>query len=317
MPLIHLNTHDKYSEMESGAQKLWNVMTNEIVMEKIATFLSDKDLVELCLVSRMTNKIMDQMDSSCWRKRAKKLQAVLRLDAEATDSTTYKQNYVVLKPKVTMLANGIKEKITKNLNVIELNPEGYLDENENAEAFSDLQELADIASLIYHNMLGEVSIKSLVLWDGDLSSIPTEQLVSLASGVTDQVCIRKETIILDQHVLLNNINSAEVEIMIDINQRNQTLGIDETSALIKAMEQRVEKVTFYNGMADVEALFSLYNGRKKCSEVRVVGFDSIEYRQCPELRKIAQNKNWDVDIKTGPRNIIQIILKRGQQEWQD
>ena len=76
-------------EAEGGSG--WRVMTNPITMEIIANFLSDKDLVSLCLTSKTTKNIVKQMDSSCWRKRAQKLEAVLRLDATDSTSTTYKE----------------------------------------------------------------------------------------------------------------------------------------------------------------------------------------------------------------------------------
>ena len=92
-------------------------MTNPIMMETISKFLSDKDLVALCLASKTTKKIVDQIDSSCWRKRALKLETVLRLDdaTDDTDSTSFIERFLVFKPKVERLAKMIRDKIVDNM----------------------------------------------------------------------------------------------------------------------------------------------------------------------------------------------------------
>ena len=87
-------------------------------MEKIADLLSDKDLVSLCLASKSSKKIVDRMDSSCWRKRAQKLEAVLRL--VFADSTPYKERYLILIPEVKRLAHRIRGLIEDNLVVIDV-----------------------------------------------------------------------------------------------------------------------------------------------------------------------------------------------------
>ena len=77
---------------EAAGGSGWRVLTNPIMMEKNSDFLSDKDLLAMCLASKTARKIVDQMDSICWRKRALKLKAVLREDATVTtDPTSYPQ----------------------------------------------------------------------------------------------------------------------------------------------------------------------------------------------------------------------------------
>ena len=133
----------------SGGSGWRAVMTNPITMEIIANFLSDKDLVSLCLTSKTTKNIVKQMDSSCWRKRAQKLEAVLRL--EASDSTPYKERYILLIPEVERLANRIRGIIEDNSGLIDIDldfqdhfagREYLMRRNQN---LMSLQELANVA----------------------------------------------------------------------------------------------------------------------------------------------------------------------------
>merc|ERR1719312_1183794 len=95
------------------------------------------------------------MDSSCWRRRVFKLEAVLRLDATvSTFSNSYKERYLILKSEVERLVNTIRAKIEEKSGVI--NVSDYQDSK-----YFSLQELASTTSLIHHDMLGEVSCKSL------------------------------------------------------------------------------------------------------------------------------------------------------------
>ena len=217
-------------------------MTNPIIMEIIANCVSDKDLVSLCLASKTTKKIVDQMDSSCWRKRAQKLEAFLRMHTRATDSTPYKERYILLIPKVERLVNRVRGMIEDNLGVINVDPH-YLDNldvtDDDREVMS-LQDLANTASLVHHDMLGEVSIEELELWSGNLSSIPPELLGSLASCVKDRVSITigEDVIIPNLGVLMDKIKSN----LITIRHSGKTLGADEILALVRAMQTRVKTV---------------------------------------------------------------------------
>ena len=125
---------------------------NLILMDTIAKLLSDKDLVALCLTSKTTKKIVDQMDSSCWRKRANILEAVLTL--EATDRTSSKERYLFLKPKVERLALTIRRKIEDNMGVIQVRPSVSFRPatHEEESQFMSLQELTNTASLVHHGI---------------------------------------------------------------------------------------------------------------------------------------------------------------------
>ena len=84
------------------------VMRNPILMDNIANYLSAKDLVALCLTSKTTKRIVDWMDSSCWGKRARKLGALLKIEATDLTSTTYKERYLFLRAEVERHAKLMK-----------------------------------------------------------------------------------------------------------------------------------------------------------------------------------------------------------------
>ena len=98
---------------------------------------------------------------------------------------------------------------------------------------SDLTAIASAASLAHHGLIG--SVKEVVLRDVDLTSVPAEHLTSLVSSVTERVTIEYVSG-CDLVTFLDNVRSKLLEI------RSQSLGIEETRALVRAMESRVEKV---------------------------------------------------------------------------
>ena len=273
---------------EAAGGSGWRVMTNPIMMEKISNFLSDKDLLAMCLASKTTKKIVDQMDPICWRKRALKLEAVLREDATVTtDPTSYKERFLIFKSKVERLANRIRAKIEDNSGSITVS--GYLD----SKHFS-LQELASTASLIHHNMLGEVSCKRLCLAEVNLSSIPNQQLGSLAACVTDQVFFGVNVIIPDLGVLLDKVKCDNLTFL------SPTFNTEETLAMVRAMQTRVRIVILIHsrGTVDVRAL-KMFDGKGRCEQVWVLKGDSIENAGIiteEDMRQLAQTIDWDFDV---------------------
>ena len=269
----------------------WGAMTNPIIMDNISNFLSDKDLVALCLASKNTKKIVDHMDS-IWSKRALKLEGVLRLDA-ATDSTsnketrkTYKERYTFVKPKVEKLAKIIRAKM------------------ENDGRMS-LEEQASAASLVHHGILVEVSCKRLCLGNVNLSSIPIQQLGSLASCVTDFVSIGGNVIISDLGVLLDKVKSNELNIT---SQALETGG--NNLALVRAMQTRVKRVNLIHdedeGTVDVGALTS-YDGKGKCEEILVMVIESTENTGRiteEDMRQWAQAIGWDASLISSFRQCL-------------
>ena len=211
--------------------------------------------MSLCLASKSSKKIVDRMDSSCWRKQAQKLEAVLRL--EATGSTPHKERYLLLKPEVERLANRIRERIEKK-GIIKVEPDFFetniVRDEDRAYLMSglmSLQELATTASLVHYDMIGEVNIKYFHLMSGHLSFIPSEQLGSLASCVTNIVSINPWGLAgLDLGVLLDKIKSKHLSIA---NQSYEILGTDDLLALVRALQTRVKTVEFqYTHTVDIK-----------------------------------------------------------------
>ena len=281
---------------EAAGPSRLNVMMNPILMDKIANYLSDKDLVALCLASKTTKKIIDRMDSSCWGKRAKLLEAVLRLEATDWTRTSSKERFLILKPEVDRLSLAIRGKIEDNLGVIQLH--GSVDEARESK-FMSQQELASASSLVHHGMLGEVNCRALKLWNVimDLSSIPPQQLGSLAACVRDHVCIGRDVTIPDLGVLLDTVKSEYIFI-------DKTLGTEDTLALVRAMQTRVKRVILLimskSVAVDIVMALKTYDGKGRCEEIRLVLSlrlrDSIEETngRTENIRKWAQTIGWDV-----------------------
>ena len=136
--------------------------------------------------------------------------------------------------------------------------------------------LAYAASLAHQGLLGCVE-KMQIVGNDDLTKIPAEQLASLVSRVT------KCVIISDHMSLLNSVKSQELIIS------KQSLGSEETRALVRAMESRVEKVYLYINI-DTNVLLE-YSGQGKCKDLwcdkAIVNDDMLR-----ELRTWATTRNW-------------------------
>lgn len=286
----------------------WRVMTNPILMEKISDYLSYIDLAAFCLASKTTKKIVDQMDSSCWRRRAFKLDAVLRLDSTITTNTTsYKQKFFINKSNIGRLANELKTKIDGEIAVSR-------DSIRVSKDFSQ-QELALTASLNHHGMLGEVSCKRLLLGNVNLSSIPIQHLGSLSACVKNIVFFG-EKVIPNISVLLNEVKCDMLTFL------DQTLEADETLALVRAMKTRVRIVTLVNhkGTVDVSAL-KTFDGKGTCEQVWLVKFDGIPIENTSRLteddmKKLAKTINWGVTYENRMGETI-IIYRRTPEEDED
>ena len=96
-----------------------------------------------------------------------------------------------------------------------------------------LSEITCAASLAHHRLLGSVNV--MRLHDVDLTSVPAEHLASLASCVTMRVAIRNVSG-CGLVTILDSVNCAQLVIT------DQSLGCEETQALLWAMESGVKKV---------------------------------------------------------------------------
>ena len=132
-----------------------------------------------------------------------------------------------------------------------------------------------------------------MLRDVDLASVPAEHLASLTSCVTRSVYIRKVSN-CDMINILDNLKCT----VLGICEQSFDLGNNETSseetrALVRAMESRVERVWLdIRVILDIMAL-TQYSGQGKCWWVTCIYSDTAE-RYGEELRSWAQRINWDV-----------------------
>ena len=148
------------------------------------------------------------------------------------------------------------------------------------ERQSHLQSVITFAARLAHHRLLE-SVKSMII-DVDLTSVPDEHL---ASSVTGELHI-KNVSGCDLVTILDNVNCKHLYIW------SQCLGSEETQALVRAMESRVEKVVLFGGVTlDIRNLIE-YSGQGKCRVVRCYSDTAQKYRE--KLRTWASSKNWEV-----------------------
>ena len=127
------------------------------------------------------------------------------------------------------------------------------------------------------------SVGSLILEDVDLASVPAEHLASLASCVEFQLHIInvRSTTLVD---ILDNIKC------IDLVIEKQSLGREETQAVLRAMESRVENVDLRDGVSLDLTTLTQYSGHGKCERVWCYGESADRYREV--VRSWAQRMNW-------------------------
>ena len=145
---------------------------------------------------------------------------------------------------------------------------------------SDFQTCA--ASLAHHGLLGSVSYMSL--GDVDLTSVTAEHLASLVS-VTGRVYIGN----VSGSALVTILDSVKGEVFWIC---RQSLDSEETQALVRAMESRVEIVLLNAGVTlDIRDLME-YSGQGKCREVECFRDTADRYKE--QLRTWATSRNWEV-----------------------
>ena len=128
------------------------------------------------------------------------------------------------------------------------------------------------ASLAHHGLLG--AVERLELHD-DLSFVPAHHLASLVSCVTEGVGIRNV-----RGCNLVSIFTSLKSALLSIN--NQSLGREETRALVQAMESGVERVALGTWHEEVTldiGVLTEYNGQGKCSKVVLCHGTAARYRE--------------------------------------
>ena len=142
------------------------------------------------------------------------------------------------------------------------------------------------ASLAHHGLFG--SVDTLWLLDVDLSQVPAQHLASLALCVTFRLSIRN----VSGCDLVSILSSAKCEFLYIY---GQSLGSEETRALVQAMESGVEEVRLTNGVTlDIEALTE-YSGQGVCRNVELFldeSYTADRYRE--GMRTWARSRNWRV-----------------------
>lgn len=106
-----------------------------------------------------------------------------------------------------------------------------------------LEQIICASSLAYRGLLNNSTCSKLVkvFLEGDLSSVPAEHLSSLVSCMPERM-----------HIHLKNVTGCDLIGLMDwvmcssLCIQSQTLGREETYALVRAMETRVEEVKVGN-----------------------------------------------------------------------
>ena len=143
-------------------------------------------------------------------------------------------------------------------------------------------------SLARHGLLR--SLEEMTLGDQnddvvDLNSVPAEHLASLVSSVTKWVGI-SNVVGCDLVTILDSVKSQELHIW------HQSLGSEETQALVQAMESRVEKVKLWREVTLNIRILMDYNGQGKCWELECVCDTADKHKG--QLRTWAMSRNWTV-----------------------
>ena len=177
-----------------------------------------------------------------------------------------------------------------------------------------LTEVVTAASPAHHGLLD--SVKRIYLQEVDLASVPSEHLASLASCVTDSLIIIKVEN-CDMITILDNVKTFLLGVC------DQPLSTEETQALVRAMESRVERVIlgYVEELSLDIAALTQYSGQGKCSLLSLVPNADKDTKYRKDLmrwmfkvhwaayidqRRIInlesnQNWNWDLGLDLGLR----------------
>ena len=140
----------------------------------------------------------------------------------------------------------------------------------------------------------------------DLTSVPAEHLASLVSCVTGGFYI-SNVIGCDLINILDNVKS------IYLNISRQSLGTEETQALVRAMESRVEWVVLFEEVTlDIRSLRE-YSGQGKCRRVDCYCDTQDRYRE--QLVTWAKSKNWDAYKLTEVNFTVERLASHFPGSW--
>ena len=153
-------------------------------------------------------------------------------------------------------------------------------------SFPTPQQVACAGILAHEGLLRPVTWMSMR--DINLSSIPAEHMAALVSNVTEKVDIYETAIGCDLVTIFNSVNIS-CYFFIGI----PTLNIDETQALVRAMETRVEMVCLE--LTLMPEVLAMYSGLGRCRKIkcRVRNWRLLDASRAM-LREWARSKNWEV-----------------------
>ena len=133
----------------------------------------------------------------------------------------------------------------------------------------------------------------------DLGIVPTHHQASLVSSVR---ILRIENVSgCDLVTLLDSVQCEKLNIM------SQSLGREETQALVRAMESRVEKVRLCDVELDMETL-TKYSGQGRCRVLNYGTYEIATYiKYIEKLKTWAKEKTWihkfhSYNHKNAPKN---------------
>ena len=150
---------------------------------------------------------------------------------------------------------------------------------------SSLPVITCAASLAHRGLLG--SVRGMSLCKVDLTSVPAEHLASLASSVTRGVVIVNVSG-CDLVTILDSVKSELLDIIY------QSLGSEETQALVRAMVSCVKWVNLDEGVTlEIRNLME-YSGQGKCRRVECYDDTMAMDRYREQLRAWATSRNWQV-----------------------
>ena len=146
------------------------------------------------------------------------------------------------------------------------------------------------ASLAHYGLLGPLEVIYLNGNYVDLSTVPLQHLAALVFCVTEHVniCDFNDC---DLVTLLDSIKSKSLNIF-----KSRSLGREETRALVRAMETRVERVGLDS--FDAEAL-SEYSGQGRCWEFSAECI--VKGNTAEQLKAWAKSRDWIVKYKKWSR----------------
>ena len=158
-------------------------------------------------------------------------------------------------------------------------------------------------SLAHHKLLG--SLENMGLSFVDLALVPTEHLVALTSCVTEKLFISKIKH-CDIISILDSVKCRWLSIS------DQSLSSEETGALVRAMESRVEWISFgWAGDVILDmTVLTQYSGQGRCE--RVICDKVFVARFKEEIRSWAQRINSRIIESVYEFNIsMTLYMKRG------